>query len=72
VLDVTDLYATLPRRLSRLFNRDGRFQIYALPVTLPVAAVTMHWHEHFHEDEGIAWMRELIVGIMQRFDETLP
>ena len=72
VLAVTDLYATLPRRLAHLFNLDKRFQIYALPVTMPVAAVTMHWHEHFHEDEGITWMRELIQGIMQRFDEAMP
>lgn len=72
VLAVTDLYATLPRRLAHLFNPDGRFQIYALPVQVPVAAVTMHWHEHFHEDEGIAWMRELIQGIMARFDAARP
>ncbi len=69
VLAVTDLYATLPRRLAHIFNREARFQIYALPVPMPVAAVTMHWHEHFHEDEGIAWMRELITGIMRRFDD---
>lgn len=72
VLAVTDLYATLPRRLAHLFNMDKCFQIYELPVTMPVAAVTMHWHEHFHKDEGIAWMRGLIHGIMERFDERTP
>jgi len=28
----------------------------------------MHWHEHFHEDEGIAWMRALLAEIVERFD----
>jgi len=29
----------------------------------------MHWHEHFHEDEGNAWMRALLAEIVERFDE---
>lgn len=68
VLAVTDLFATLPRRLAQIFNRDGGFQIYELPVTLPIAAVTMHWHEHFDKDEGNVWLRKLMGGIVRRFE----
>ncbi|WP_027819159.1 LysR family transcriptional regulator [Paraburkholderia bannensis] len=67
VLAVTDLIATLPRRLAELLARGGGFEIFELPVDIPSAAVTMHWHEHFHEDEGIAWMRDLLMNIMRRF-----
>ena len=67
VLAVTDLLATLPERLAHILNRDNAFRIYALPVELPKAAVTMHWHEHFHEDEGIAWMRGLMTDILASF-----
>lgn len=70
VLAVTDLIATLPRRLAQIFVREGRLQLYELPVAIPSAAVTMHWHDHFHKDEGIGWMRELLAGIMQRFAEN--
>ncbi len=70
VLSVTDLYATLPRRLAQILNRDDAFRIYALPVLLPTVPVTMHWHEHFDEDAGIAWMRDLIAGIVEHFDEA--
>jgi len=70
VLAVTDLIATLPRRLAQIFVREGRLQLYELPVAIPSAAVTMHWHDHFHKDEGISWMRELLAGIMQRFAEN--
>jgi DNA-binding transcriptional LysR family regulator len=69
VLAVTDLFATLPRRLAQIFNRDGGFQLYELPVTLPMAAVTMHWHEHFDQDEGNVWLRNLMGDIVRRFDE---
>jgi DNA-binding transcriptional LysR family regulator len=68
VLLATDLFATLPKRLALILNRDNKFRLYALPVPLPSAPVTMHWHEHFHEDEGIAWMRALLIDIVQRFE----
>jgi DNA-binding transcriptional LysR family regulator len=67
VLAVTDLIATLPRRLAGMFARGGGLEIFELPVRIAPVAVTMHWHDHFHEDEGIAWMRELLSGIMRRF-----
>ena len=69
VLAVTDLLATLPERLAHILNRDDTFRIYALPVQLPKAAVTMHWHEHFHEDESIVWMRALMTNILTTFEK---
>ena len=69
VLGVTDYYATLPRRLAQIFNRDGRFRIYELPVELPGATVTMHWHDNFHSDEGNVWLRDLMTGIVKTFDQ---
>jgi DNA-binding transcriptional LysR family regulator len=70
VLAATDLFATLPEKLARILNRADAFRIYAMPVPLPRVAVTMHWHEHFHEDEGIAWMRDLMAEMVKRFDKT--
>jgi DNA-binding transcriptional LysR family regulator len=69
VLAVTDLFATLPQRLAGILNRNDAFRVYTLPVSLPQATVTMHWHEHFHEDEGIAWMRDLMAEMVKRFDQ---
>ncbi|MBB2930639.1 LysR family transcriptional regulator [Paraburkholderia silvatlantica] len=68
VLAVTGYYATLPRRLAQIFNRGGEFRIYDLPVELPGAAVTMHWHENFDGDEGNVWLRELMTDIVRTFD----
>ncbi|WP_153101099.1 LysR family transcriptional regulator [Paraburkholderia hayleyella] len=67
VLAATDLFATLPHRLAHILNRGNAFRVYALPVHLPKAAVTMHWHEHFHEDEGNVWMRNLMIDILASF-----
>ncbi|WP_250491164.1 LysR family transcriptional regulator [Caballeronia sp. INML2] len=67
VLAATDLFATLPEKLARILNRADAFRIYAMPVPLPRVAVTMHWHEHFHEDEGLAWMRSLMTDTLASF-----
>jgi DNA-binding transcriptional LysR family regulator len=65
VLAVTDHFATLPRRLAHIFNGDGAFAIYELPVRLPLAAITMHWHAHFTHDEGNQWLRTLMAEAIQ-------
>ncbi|MDN7823658.1 LysR family transcriptional regulator [Burkholderia cenocepacia] len=67
VLAATDLFATLPEKLARILNKGDAFNIYALPVPLPKVAVTMHWHEHFHDDEGNAWMRDLMTDTLASF-----
>jgi len=67
VLNVTDWYATLPRRLALIFNRDKQFSIYEPPVPLPSAAVTLHWHANFDQDEGNTWLRELMIEIVGKF-----
>jgi DNA-binding transcriptional LysR family regulator len=69
ILMVTDLYATLPKRLAQILNKAKAFQIYDLPVRLPAASVTMHWHEHFHDEDGIVWMRNLLVESVRKFDQ---
>lgn len=67
VLAVTDWYATLPRRLAHIFNREQQFCIYEPPVQLPGAAVTLHWHGNFDQDEGNVWLRELMAEIINTF-----
>ena len=69
ILMVTDLYATLPKRLAQILNKAKAFQIYDLPVRMPTASVTMHWHEHFHDEDGIVWMRNLLLDSVRKFDQ---
>lgn len=70
MLAATDLYVTLPERLAHILNADQGFRIYALPVSLPTASITMHWHEHFDAEEGLAWMRGLVEAFMREFDKA--
>jgi DNA-binding transcriptional LysR family regulator len=66
VLGVTDHFATLPRRLAHIFNQSQQFTIFELPVSLPHAAITMHWHAHFARDEGNVWFRRFMAETIAR------
>lgn len=67
ILLQSDLAATLPLRISKLFNAGGQFRIYGLPVELPAVDVTLHWHEEFENDGGNRWLRQLVLDLLQRY-----
>ncbi|VVE71851.1 LysR family transcriptional regulator [Pandoraea captiosa] len=69
VLAATDWYATVPHHLAAVFAQDCPLRIYELPVDLPHAAVTLHWHENFESDEANVWMRALLTDVIQGFDK---
>ncbi|MES2259371.1 MAG: LysR family transcriptional regulator [Pseudomonadota bacterium] len=67
ILGQSDLAATLPLRIAKLFNAAGQFQLYTLPVALPVVEVTMHWHEDFENDNGGRWLRQMVVDLLRSY-----
>lgn len=67
ILLQSDLAATLPLRIAKLFNTGGQFRIYGLPVSLPAVDVTLHWHEEFENDQGSRWLRQLVLDLLQHY-----
>lgn len=70
ILERTDLAVALPLRIARLFNDQGQFAIYELPVVLPSAEVTLHWHPDFENDTGHRWLREIITNLLREYGRT--
>jgi DNA-binding transcriptional LysR family regulator len=70
ILAQSDLAATLPLRIGRLFNDNGQFQLYKLPVALPEVEVTLHWHEDFENDHGGRWLRQLVLDLLQSYGKN--
>ena len=60
VLERSDLILTLPSRIARVYERQGRFKYLTPPVPIPPADVAAHWHERFERDAGNRWLREMI------------
>lgn len=63
ILERTDLVATVPSRVARVFERMGRFKTLRPPVPIPPADVGVHWHERFDQDPGNRWLRELLLEL---------
>jgi len=63
VLERSDLILTLPLRIARVYERQGRFKFLPPPVPIPPADVAAHWHERFERDPGNRWLREMIMEL---------
>src|SRR4249920_1127044 len=63
VLERTDLILTLPSKVARVYERQGRFKFLPPPVPIPPADVAAHWHERFERDPGNRWLREMIMEL---------
>ena len=63
VLERTDLVLTLPSRVARVYERQGKLKALPLPLPIPVADVGAHWHERFEADPGNRWLREQVIEL---------
>lgn len=67
ILERSDLAATVPLRLSKLFNAQARFRAYQLPLDLPEVEILLHWHADFEGDAGNRWLRQIITDLLQQY-----
>ena len=63
VLERTDLVLTLPSKVAKVYQRQGRFKVLPPPVPIPPADVAAHWHERFERDPGSRWLREIVQAL---------
>jgi DNA-binding transcriptional LysR family regulator len=65
VLERSDLILTLPARVARVFERQGKLKSLPTPVAIPAADVGVHWHERFEADPGNRWLREQVIELFE-------
>lgn len=59
----TDLVATLPRQLAEPMQRLAAVRVFEPPVAFARLRVALFWHERFHRDPGLVWLRELYIRV---------
>jgi len=59
VVSSTDLIATVPRTIGETLARTGTIRVFPCPVRMPTFAVKQYWHERYHHDTGLRWLRSL-------------
>lgn len=60
VIEQSDLYLTLPRRLAVEFGRGRGIEIRELPFETHGFSVSMVYHSRFTNDPGLKWLRQII------------
>lgn len=67
VLQSSDLVATIPERLAKLFCEPFGLAYRNHPIDLPERSVDMYWHARVHRDRGVIWLRERILKIFSKY-----
>ncbi len=63
IVATTDLVATMPGRLARLYGKEMNLQVIPNPVYEDSVTVYQMWHRHFEKDEGHRWFREVTKAV---------
>ena len=66
IVSNSDLLAIVPHRLAEVFARRFPIKMLAPPVPLPQFDVCIYWHERYHYDPAIRWMRRAFVDLFVR------
>ncbi|MFL4969113.1 MAG: LysR family transcriptional regulator [Xanthobacteraceae bacterium] len=62
----SDLVAVVPARLADVFASRVPIKVLPPPVAMAQFDVCIHWHERYHHDPGIRWMRRAFVDLFAR------
>lgn len=60
----TDLLAMAPVHLARTMCRDKAVRYVEVPFPMASYVVRQFWHERFHRDPSIRWLREMCVDVL--------
>lgn len=63
VVAMTDLAFILPNAIAGHINRDGAYRLLRLPLALPRITVGVYSHNQFSEDDGIDWLRSVLIEL---------
>src|SRR5215510_9252 len=62
----SDLVAVIPSRLAQAFVPRVPIKVLPPPVAMAAFDVCIHWHERYHHDPAIRWMRRAFVDLFAR------
>jgi DNA-binding transcriptional LysR family regulator len=68
ILHVTDMVATLPRRLALQAVEGRRLVILDLPFQPREVTVEAIWHQRANDDPGVQWLRGELIEAMKQAD----
>jgi DNA-binding transcriptional LysR family regulator len=68
----SDLIALIPHQLARQVAPGAGLSIYAAPMPVDQAQITMVWHKRSTSAPGHSWLRDRIAEILLPLDDADP
>jgi DNA-binding transcriptional LysR family regulator len=59
----SDLVAIIPSRLGTTVADHMKVKVLPMPVAAPAWAIRMYWHDRYHHDPPIVWLRQVFVEL---------
>jgi DNA-binding transcriptional LysR family regulator len=59
----SDMIAIVPRRLGAAVSQHMKVDVLPLPVAAPAFPIRMYWHDRYHHDPPIVWLRRVFVEL---------
>ena len=72
LLEHSDLVATMPERLARLFTARFDLITFSPPLDLPPLDIQMMWHKSTHVSPAHVWLRDQVVKVCRQQSLDIP
>ncbi|MGE0799014.1 MAG: LysR family transcriptional regulator [Lautropia sp.] len=69
IVATSDLLVIMPGKLAEQFRSLLSLQVMELPVPVDSYDIRMYWHERFHRDAAITWLRNAMISL---FADAVP
>ena len=64
IVAATDLVATVPSAVGRLFADLGQIELVDPPYNIPKFPIQQHWHKRYDQDPRNRWLREQLAALL--------
>jgi len=72
ILANSDYIATIPEAPAAYFAKMGMCRVFPLPFPVPLIVVRQYWHERFHRDAGLTWLRGQLQDLFVNWRSHAP
>jgi DNA-binding transcriptional LysR family regulator len=71
IIPNSDHVAVVPGMLAQAYASHVPIKVLSMPVPIPAFDLRIYWHERYHHDPPIRWLRKAFVGLFRARGRTL-
>jgi len=72
IIPNSDLLAVIPARLAEAYASHVPIKVLPMPVPIPPFDIRIYWHERYHNDPPIRWLRKVFIDLFRTRGSASP